>query len=62
MAICRVCKEKLKSKEELMKLNRSYYHVPCYRQKRLLDLVDTEEIEENITKGKQEYLDRKEQV
>ena len=62
MDICRVCKEKLKSKEELMKLNRSYYHVSCYRQKQLLDLVDTEEIEENITKGKQEYLDRKQEI
>lgn len=62
MAICRVCKEKLKSKEELMKLNRSYYHVSCYRQKQLLDLVDIEEIEENITKGKQEYLERKQEI
>ena len=45
-----------------MKLNRSYYHVPCYRQKQLLDLADTKEIEENITKGKQEYLERKQEI
>ena len=62
MAICRVCKEKLKSKEEIMKLNKSYYHVLCYRQKQLLKLVDAEEIEESITKGKQEYLDRKQEI
>ena len=56
MAICRVCKEKLKSKEELMKLNRSYYHVPCYRQKQLLDLVDAEEQAIDKTKGKTEFV------
>ena len=62
MAICRVCKEKLKSKEELMKLGRAYYHVPCYREKCLVEIIDIAEIEENILRGKQEYLDRKEEI
>lgn len=65
MAKCRICKVNIKpSKDDFIKLNKTfYYHTECYKTRELDNLVPLEIVEDIIGKAKYDYeLEQEEKV